>query len=63
MTSKKDQNRIDELSNMVDRLNRRLNACRQQAVNQARQLEILYERHGYTDEQIDELKREVLNEG
>lgn len=62
MTSKKDQTRIDELSKMVDRLSRRLDECRENFAIVHRQLELMQTRHNYTDEQVDELRKEVIDE-
>jgi len=63
MTSKKDKARIEELSNMVDRLATRLDKCISNSTLFHRQLELMQTRHNYTDEQIDELRKEVINEG
>jgi septal ring factor EnvC (AmiA/AmiB activator) len=62
MASKKDQARIDELRNIADRLSRRLEECQSRLAVVHRQLELMQTRHNYTDNQIDELRSEVVNE-
>ena len=47
---------------MVDRLSRRLIASQENAALLSRQLEIMQERHGYSDEQVDETRKEAMGE-
>jgi hypothetical protein len=62
MTSQKDQKRIDDLSNMVDRLHRRLQASQAECVLLKRQLEIMQDRFCYDDEERDAVRRQALEE-
>jgi hypothetical protein len=62
MTSKKDQARMDDLNRMVDRLHRRLETQQNHSNILARMLEILQEKFAMSDEEIDAIRAEAVND-
>jgi hypothetical protein len=62
MATKRDEARMRELENMVDRLATRLKDSQNRVVLLQRQLEIMQEDHQYDDDQIDAVRRRALKE-
>lgn len=61
-TSKKDLDLINRLNNMVERLTNRLEATQQELILARRQLEIMQERHNYSDDDIDIVRQLALED-
>ena len=61
MSKSKDKT-IADLSRMVDRLSRQLNKTTDRLYVALRELELVYERHGYVDDVIDERHREAIKQ-